>query len=185
MIVSLIAAMDRAGLIGDEHGLPWRLPRDLKRFRALTWGKPVIVGRRTHELIGALPGRHHIVLSRCPGPLPSGCSVAVTFDDALRQAEAYNVEQGGSETLVIGGAQVYREAMPFADLVYLTVVDGVFSGNVYFPWEALRKGWSITQQETCEADEKNAYHHEFYRLERHAPAGGRPFDVDVVMRVRA
>jgi dihydrofolate reductase len=174
MTVALITAVDRAGLIGDAHGLPWRLPRDLKRFRALTWGKPVIVGRRTHESIGALPGRHHIVLSRRPGPLPSGCAVAATLDDALRQARDYLTRCGGDEAMVIGGGQVYREALPRAGRIYLTVVEGAFPGDTYFPCEALREGWVIAEHEACEADEKNPYRHQFFRLERGTPDGDKP-----------
>jgi dihydrofolate reductase len=178
MIVSLIAAMDRQGLIGDAHGLPWRLPRDLKRFRALTWGKPVIVGRTTHDLVGSLPGRHHIVLSRRPDPPRSGCPVAATFDEALRQAEAYLATSGGDEVMVIGGGQVYREALPRAERIYLTVVDSVFHGATYFPWQGLREGWHVVEEEDCPADEKNPLRHRFFRIE-HGP--GRPFDLRDVL----
>ena len=86
--------------------------------------------------------------------------------------------------MVIGGGQVYREALPRADRVYLTVVDGTFAGNTTFPCEALREGWTVTAQETCEVDEKTPYRHEFFRLERRAasPGSERAFDVDAVMR---
>jgi dihydrofolate reductase len=178
MIVSLIGAMDRAGLIGDAHGLPWRLPRDLKRFRALTWGKPVIVGRTTHELVGALPGRHHIVLSRRPDPPRSGCPVAASLDDALRQAADHLTATGGDEVVVIGGGQVYHEALPRAERVYLTVVDGVFAGDTYFPWQGLCEGWHVVDEEICPADEKNPYTHRFFRLERKR---GEVFDLAALM----
>src|SRR5271168_5303530 len=112
MLISLIAAMDRRGLIGDETGLPWHLPMDLRRFRALTWGKPVITGSRTFELIGKpLPGRFNIVLTRNQAFSAAGCGVARTFQEALALAEEYLASTGGDEVMIIGGGKVYAEAM--------------------------------------------------------------------------
>src|SRR5271167_696388 len=112
MLVSLIAALDLRGLIGDEHGLPWHLPKDLRRFRAYTWGKPVIMGRRTFELIGKpLPGRCNIVLTQNPDYNAPGCRVARTFQEALSIAEDYLASTGGDEVMIIGGGKVYAEAI--------------------------------------------------------------------------
>src|SRR5437667_2376114 len=106
MLVSLIAAMDCRGLIGDETGLPWHLPKDLRRFRALTMGKPIIMGRKTFELIGKpLPGRFNIVLTKKPEYSPPGCRVARTFQEALSVAEDYLASTGGDEVMIIGGGK--------------------------------------------------------------------------------
>jgi dihydrofolate reductase len=167
MLLSLIAALDRNGLIGAGGGLPWRLPRDLRRFRALTWGKPVIVGRTTHDLIGPLPGRHHIVLSRRPEPPASGCPVAAGLDDALAQAGAFLVRHGGDEALVIGGARVYRDALPRCRRCYLTLVEGDFHGDAWFPLDALAAApWRVAAREAHPADERNPHPHRFLTLER-------------------
>src|SRR5712671_5217379 len=108
MLVSLIAAMDHRGLIGDENGLPWHLPKDLRRFRACTWGKPIIMGRRTFESIGKpLPGRFNIVLTQNPEYSAPGGRVALNFQEALSIAEDYLASTGGDEALIIGGGKVY------------------------------------------------------------------------------
>jgi dihydrofolate reductase len=175
MRVSIIVAMDRNGLIGDERGLPWHLPRDLRRFRDLTMGKPVIMGRTTHEHVGRpLPGRENIVLSRRPGFALPGCTVAPSLEIALRHAG-----ECSEEAFVIGGGEVYRRALPRADRIYLTLVDGVFVGTTYFPGQSLAAGrWVEAHRELWEADDKNAFRHLFLVLD-HAtdPARGRPFDL--------
>jgi dihydrofolate reductase len=166
MRVSVIAAVDRKGLIGDDRGLPWHLPADLRRFRDLTLGKPIILGRTTHEHIGRpLPGRQNIVLSRRPDGATAGCTVVNSLDEALRVAA-----DTSEEAFVIGGGQVYREAIPRADRIYLTVVDGVFAGNTYFPLEELASGqWLVRQHEVRDIDAKNAYRHLFLVLDRRPP----------------
>jgi dihydrofolate reductase len=179
MRVSLIAALDRNGLIGAGGALPWRLPSDLKRFRSLTWGKPVIVGRTTHDLIGPLPGRYHIVLSRRADPPASGCPTAATLHDALRQAAAYLETHGGDEALVIGGAGVYREALPQCGRCYLTLVDGDFHGDAWFPLDALAAvRWRVAARELHPADERNPHSHRFVVLERDETPGAESFGFD-------
>jgi dihydrofolate reductase len=175
MRLSVIAAVDRNGLIGDERGLPWRLPHDLRRFRELTMGSPVLMGRTTHEHVGRpLPGRHNLVLSRRPDLALPGCTVVHSLEEALAAAGS------AGEVFVIGGGEVYRETLPGAGRIYLTVVDGVFRGNAYFPVELVRpREWVVTRREVCEADEKNPHRHVFYVLDRR-PAGaatGTPFDL--------
>src|SRR5215510_4251889 len=104
MLVAIIAAIDRQGLIGDDTGLPWHLPRDLRRFRAYTWGKPIIMGRKTFELIGRpLPGRCNIVLTRNPAYRAPGCQVARTFQEALSLAADHLASTGAGEAMIIGG----------------------------------------------------------------------------------
>jgi dihydrofolate reductase len=169
MRLSLIAALDRNGVIGDEQGLPWRLPRDLRRFRELTWGQAVVMGRTTHEHIGrALPGRQNIVLSRQPGLVVPDCLVAASLDDALAR-----VETNVTEVFVIGGRQVYCDALPKLGRMYLTIIDGTFRGTTWFPCELiLPSAWSLTQRELCEADENNPYRHAFLIVDRCDP--GQP-----------
>jgi dihydrofolate reductase len=123
MIVSLIAALARNRVIGRENQLPWRLPEDLKRFKALTMGHPVLMGRKTSESIGKpLPGRLNLVVSRA----------GLSFDDALSKAR----DSGTDELFVIGGAQIYEKALPLADRMYLTLIDSDVEGDAYFPqWD--------------------------------------------------
>jgi dihydrofolate reductase len=169
MIVSLIAAMDLHGLIGDGAGLPWHLPRDLRRFRACTLGKPVVMGRKTYASLGRpLPQRYNIVLSRDEGYDAPGCVVARTLDEALKIAGGYLAAAGSDEVMIIGGGSVYAQALPRGTRLYLTVVHGRFAGATYFPVrELLRQRWRPAREpEVCPADEKNAYAHSFFVLER-------------------
>jgi dihydrofolate reductase len=175
MRISVIVAMDRNGLIGHEGGLPWHLPSDLRRFRQLTIGKPVIMGRTTHEHIGKpLPGRENIVLSRTSGSYIAGCTVARSLDEAIRAVGE------AEEVFVIGGATVYREVLPAAGRIYLTLVDGVFAGTTYFPTEMVHPGeWVVTRRELCDPDAKNPYRHLFLVLDRAEPgsASGQAIDL--------
>src|SRR5262249_44030862 len=139
MLVSIIAAMDRSGLIGNEHGLPWRLPMDLKRFRDLTRGKPVIMGRKTHELIGGpLKERENLLLTHRSGYTATGGQVAHSLAEALTIARSALQKSGGEEVMVVGGGEVYRQAFPLCERLYLTVVEGEFQGTTYFPIDLLR-----------------------------------------------
>ena len=132
MLISIVAALDESGLIGSGGRLPWRLRGDLRRFRRLTMGKPVLMGRRTFESIGRpLDGRTNIVLSRRAGYEAAGCRTAASMDAALAVARETGGGQG--ELMVIGGAEVYGLALPIAGRLYLTRVRGRFEGDVYFP----------------------------------------------------
>lgn len=131
MLISIVAALDEGGLIGSGGRLPWRLRGDLRRFRRLTMGKPVLMGRRTFESIGRpLEGRLNIVLSRRPGYEAAGARSAASLEAALATVA------GVEELMVIGGAGVYALALPRAQRLYLTRVRGRFEGEVYFPpWD--------------------------------------------------
>jgi dihydrofolate reductase len=176
MRLSIIAALDRNGLIGDERGLPWHLPRDLRRFRELTWSQAVVMGRTTHEHIGRpLPGRQNIVLSRQTNVVIPNCDVATSLQDALAKVAPTIVE-----TFFIGGGQVYREVLPRADRMYLTVVDGTFSGTTWFPCELVQPSeWAVSRREFCGTDDKNPYRHAFLVVDRHAVGQSheQPFDL--------
>lgn len=128
MRISLIVAMGENRVIGVENRMPWHLSADLKRFRQITMGKPIIMGRRTHESIGRpLPGRKNIVLTGDPNYRAEGCAVVHNPEEALREAE------GGEEAMVIGGSSVYREFLPLADRLYLTLIHRSFPGDTFFP----------------------------------------------------
>lgn len=132
LMLSLIVAMDRNRLIGADNGLPWRLPADLRNFRAMTLGKPIVMGRRTHESLGrALPGRLNIVVTRNPDFVPrDAVRVAHSLCEALAQAG------DAPEVVVIGGAELYRRVLPICDRIYLTEVQGEFKGDTWFPeWD--------------------------------------------------
>lgn len=135
MRVTLVVATSPDGIIGAHGAIPWHLPRDLKRFRAITMGHPIVMGRRTHESIGrALPGRRNIVVSSRTGWKPEGCVVAHSPDEALRIA----AESGAEEAMVVGGEQLYQYVLPTCDTIHLTVVEGRFDGDARFPIEAIR-----------------------------------------------
>ena len=169
MRVAIIAAMDRRGLIGDEGRLPWHLPRDLRRFRAYTLGKPVIMGRKTFESIGKpLPERLNIILTQDPNYTAPGCTISISLAEALAMADAFLASVGKDEAMIIGGGKVYAEAIHRWDRMYLTIVEGQFQGTTYFPIrELLRQHWRpLGEPERHPADEKNTYPHSFHILER-------------------
>lgn len=156
--VSLIVAIAHGGVIGRDNDLPWHLPDDLKHFKALTWGKPVVMGRRTFESIGRpLPGRENRVVSRRPGFEAPGCRVFAN----LAQALAGPVP----EVMVIGGAQIYAAALPLAQRIYLTEVDAQVQGDARFP-EFDPAEWHELSREPHAADERHAQGFTFRVLER-------------------
>ncbi|MEX0851974.1 MAG: dihydrofolate reductase [Bauldia sp.] len=132
--LSLIAAVAENGVIGRGDGLPWRLASDLKRFRRITMGKPVVMGRRTFESIGkALAGRTNIVVTRRAGFAADGVGIAGSLDDALAKARRQAEHDGVDEVVVIGGAEIYRAALPLAERLYITHVAGAPDGDARFP----------------------------------------------------
>ena len=157
-LVSAIVATDERGGIGKDGRLPWRLPNDLKRFKALTMGKPIVMGRRTFDSIGrALPGRQNIVVSRRPDLVIDGCSVVPSFAAALAAAA------DAPEVCVIGGADIYRLALPVAGLVHLTKVHAIVDADTFFP--ALDAAdWEQIAREDHPADERHAYSYSFLTL---------------------
>ncbi len=155
MKLALIVAMSRDGLIGREGALPWRLPRDLKHFRRLTWGKPIIMGRKTHEALGRpLPGRTNIVLTRQAEVLARGCLIARDRTQALALAQA----TGSPEAFIIGGSQVYEAFLPLKPTIHLTLVEGAFTGDVFFPAAVLDSPeWEVLHEERWPADAENPH----------------------------
>ena len=145
--LALIAAVARNGVIGGGNTLPWRLPADLKRFRALTTGHAVIMGRRTWESIGrVLPGRQNIVVTRQPGYAANGAVVHASLDEALRAATL------PAPVFCIGGGELYALALPRAATLHLTEIDRDFDGDTRFP-EFDRTAWRESARETHHAPE--------------------------------
>lgn len=132
--LALIAAIARNRVIGRDNQLPWRLPADLRYFKAKTLGKPIIMGRKTWDSLGRpLPGRLNIVVSRQEGLVLDGAEVFQTIEDARARADEWAAEQGVDEAMLIGGAQLYEQALPLADRLYLTRVDLAPDGDAWFP----------------------------------------------------
>jgi dihydrofolate reductase len=159
-LISLIVAMAQNGVIGRDNSLPWRLPDDLKRFRAFTFGKPILMGRKTFESIGRpLPGRINLVLTRDRSWYAEGVIAVHSVEEALTQA-------GSSDELVaIGGAEIYRLVLPFARRIYLTHVHADVPGNITFP-EFDSTQWADVEYNSQPADDEHAYPLTFVTLER-------------------
>ena len=167
MSISIVAAVARNRVIGVNNRLPWHLPADLRRFRALTLGKPVVMGRRTHESIGKpLPGRRNIVITR-RGQVMAGCERAASFEEALTLAA------GADETMVIGGMRCYRDALPVAARMYLTEIGAEFDGDAWFP-ERVPSEWIEVRRDRGPPDERAPFDYEFVVLERQSTARTRP-----------
>ncbi|MGO9038881.1 MAG: dihydrofolate reductase [Steroidobacteraceae bacterium] len=159
--MELVVAASENDVIGRGNRLPWRLSADLRRFKALTLGKSVLMGRRTYESIGrALPGRTNLVLSRSPGFAPDDCTVLATLEAARTAAGT------ASSLMVIGGAQIYRLCLPFASCIHLTLVHTTIEdGDAFFGgWRGPE--WRETARERHEADDKNSCAYSFVTLER-------------------
>jgi dihydrofolate reductase len=152
MRISLIAAMAKNRVIGRDNRLPWHLPADLRRFKALTTGAAVVMGRRTWDSLPLrpLPGRVNIVVSRTADFCPPGCRVRTSLEGAVRAAQGL----GCRELFVIGGAEVYAQALDFAERLYLTEIDLEVDGDAYFPeWNA--EEWEETVRLGFPAAESN------------------------------
>ncbi len=170
MRISLIAAMAENGVIGRGGQLPWRLSADLQRFKRLTLGHAVIMGRKTWESIGRpLPERRMVVVSRQNGYRAEGIEVVGSLEEAIQMARA----AGDDEAFVIGGADVYQQALPSVDRIYITLVLAEIEGDTKFPqvdWDA----WTRIDSESHDADDKNEYATAFHVFERCAAESVSP-----------
>lgn len=134
MRLALIVAQARNRVIGDQNRLPWYLPEDLRYFKQVTLGKPVIMGRKTYESIGKpLPGRTNIVITRDPSWQAEGVKLASSLDDAVEIARAQAEVDGAEEAVVMGGAQIYAQSLGLVDRLYLTEVEAEPEGDAFFP----------------------------------------------------
>lgn len=149
MKMSLIAAMAANRVIGRDNRLPWHLPADLKRFKRLTMGHTLIMGRKTFESIGRpLPGRSTVVVTRQAGYAPPGVRVAHSVREALDLAE-------GDEVFIAGGAELFAETLPLADRLHLTLIEKDFEGDTLFP-DFDPAEWRLVEEERHEPDETDA-----------------------------
>ncbi len=166
MIVSIIAAVAENGVIGRDGELPWRLSSDLRRFKEITLGNPVVMGRKTWESIGTpLPGRANIVVTRNAGLVAEGADIATDIETALKTARCRAAEAGVNEIFVIGGAALYEAALGLADRLYLTEVQAAVSGDTHFP-NIDRTRWREIGRETRLAGEKDDHPHAFVTFKR-------------------
>ncbi|MEO6013009.1 MAG: dihydrofolate reductase [Devosia sp.] len=132
--VSIIAAVAENGVIGSGNAIPWRIPGDFAHFKRMTLGKPLIMGRKTFESIGRpLPGRTNIVVSRQEGYQPQGVIVVSSLEMALERAQSIAAAERANEVMIGGGAEIYRQAMPLADRMYLSVIAAEPEGDAFFP----------------------------------------------------
>jgi dihydrofolate reductase len=160
MNLSIIVAMAENDVIGRGNRLPWHLPADLRHFRRLTTGKPILMGRKTWESIGRpLPERTNIVITRDPAYIAAGAVVVHSVAEALQAAG------DATEVMVIGGAELYRQILPRVSTIYLTRVHANIEGDTFFP-ELDEDEWRETERIDCEPDEKHAYRFSFITLER-------------------
>jgi dihydrofolate reductase len=172
-LITIVAAMGRNRAIGMNGRLPWHLPRELRHFKEATMGKPIVMGRRTWQSIGrALPGRQNLVVTRDPTFRADGCDVVHSLDEAIECA-------AGAEVMIIGGGQLYLEAIAHADRMILTLVDCEPAADTWFPeWD--EGAWRRAAIRLERADDKNPFDYEVIELTRQpaldetCPAPGTP-----------
>ncbi|MDQ7016683.1 MAG: type 3 dihydrofolate reductase [Gammaproteobacteria bacterium] len=163
MKLSIIVAMDRNRLIGNNNQLPWHLPADLQFFKKTTLGKPILMGRKTHESIGRpLPGRRNIIISRNLDYQANGCDVVHSIEAALELVHECE------EAMLIGGATLYQQALPLAQRLYLTLVEAECEGDCWFPDYQQHEKWQEISRETHHADEKNQFNYNFVILDKNS-----------------
>lgn len=163
MKISIVVAMDKHGLMGRDNQLPWHLPADLKYFKQLTWGKPIVMGRKTYESLGKpLPGRENIVISSQNPDCFPGCRVFKSIAEVLGEIHA-------PELFVIGGATLFAAVLPITDRMYVTQIEAEFEGDVFFPtWNMA--DWHILSEERYLPSGPNQYVYTFLVLERLKPS---------------
>lgn len=157
-MISLLWAMDENRAIGRNNQLPWHLPEDLKYFKRVTMGKPIAMGRKTYDSIGRpLPGRENIVITRRLGVTIEGCTVIHDVNDLLQRND--------EELFVIGGAEIFKEILPFADRLYVTEIREEFEADTFFP-EFNLSDWELIESIPGMKDEKNPYNYDFLVYQR-------------------
>ncbi|MEW9798466.1 type 3 dihydrofolate reductase [Alteromonas sp. CYL-A6] len=165
MKIAMIAAMADNRVIGKDNGMPWHLPADLKHFKQVTLGKPVIMGRKTYESIGkALPGRTNIVISRSTDFRPADAHIVASPDEALIFAQQHCSD--ADEIMVIGGGAIYQAMLNRAERLYLTFIDATIDGDTQFPDYTTVAQWQEVSSEQRDADDKNPYACRFVTLQR-------------------
>lgn len=160
--ISAILAMSENRVIGNHNQLPWRLPADLRHFKAITSGHPILMGRKTFESIGRpLPNRLNIILTRDKRYLAEGCEVVSSIEDAMKRAEA----TGSEEIFIIGGAEIYRQLLPQTECIYMTLIHHPFEGDAFFP-PLEEDEWKAVEEEHHEPEGENHYAYSFIKYQR-------------------
>ena len=158
-MIKIIVAVSKNGVIGGNNSLIWSLPNDMKRFKKITTGGAVVMGRKTYESIGrALPNRRNIIISRDNNLFIDQCEVVNSIEEALMLTN--------NDCFIIGGGEIYKQALPITDVIYLTRIDEEFEGDTYFP-ELNKNDWFESLNESFEPDEKNKHKHSFIKYERY------------------
>ena len=156
-MIKIIVAISKNRVIGDSNKLIWHLPADLKRFKEVTTGHPIVMGRKTYESIGRpLPNRRNIIITRDENYEVDGCEVVNSIEEALLLTN--------SDCFIIGGGEIYKQTLHIADQIYLTQVDEDFDGDTTFP--ELPAAWYVSNKEDFESDEKNPYKYSFIFYEK-------------------
>ena len=160
MIISFVVAMSKNRVIGKDNSIPWNMPADFKHMRELTIGKPLIMGRKTHESIGKpLPNRTNIILTRDKNYKSEGCTVVHSVEDALNAAE------GAKEAIIFGGEDIYKLFLSKADKMYLTIIDAEIDGDTYFP-EFKLANWEEIYHIHHPKDDRHTHDFSFVTLEK-------------------
>lgn len=155
-MIAIVTAMDLNDLIGKDNKLPWSLPNDLSHFRKLTWGKNIVMGRKTFESIGILPNRNSIVVTRNPSAVKQ---------PVQKITDPKQILGWEGDFYIIGGSEIYEEYLPYADVMYITQIDESFEGDAYFPkWNW--KEWELQDQVSHLKSEGHNYDHTFYKYVR-------------------
>lgn len=156
-MISLIVAHDKNRVIGHENQMPWHLPEELKYFKKMTMGKPIIMGRKTFESIGRpLPGRRNIVITRNPEYKVEGVEVVDSLEKALK------LTKDAEEVMIIGGEQIFKLALPFTDRLYITYINHEFKGDTFFPEYDLNEWKLVSQSEPQETEDGYTYTYQIF-----------------------
>lgn len=163
-MLSIIVATDQNYLIGKDNDMPWHIAADLKRFKAITTGHTIVMGRRTYESlpIKPLPNRHHIVLTRQKNLQLEACEMAYSVDDIIKRFS----DKDSEEVFIIGGGNVYKSLLPYTHKLYLTTIHHTFEGDTYFPTLNIEEDWDIIENTYFAISDDNPYTHSFSVLMR-------------------
>lgn len=158
-MIKIVVAVSKNWVIGNNNTLIWKLPNDLKRFKEITTGGSVVMGRKTYESIGRpLPNRRNIIITRDLNYHIEDCEVVNSIEEALLLTN--------NDCFIIGGGEIYKQALPITDVIYLTRIDEEFEGDTYFP-ELNKNDWFESLNESFEPDEKNKHKYSFIKYERY------------------
>lgn len=164
MTLSIIVAMSKNHVIGRDGKLPWHMPEDFKRFKQITLGHPIIMGRKTFESIGhPLPGRQNIVVTHNQNFKVEGTTICHSFDEALEAC-------GERDSFVIGGAEIFAEALPFADKIYLTLIEKNMEGDTFFPENGLENDFDVIERSEPVISLKDKIPYRFIVMARKLPS---------------